>query len=50
MLEVSNTVSFTLEATPGYYLIKYTGGVLNNTDFKSAINNVPISLGIRVNI
>lgn len=50
LMEVSPTVSFTLEATPGYYLIKYTGGALNNTDYKSAIINVPISLGIRVNI
>jgi hypothetical protein len=50
LLEVSNTVSFTLEATPGYYLIKYTGNALNNKDYKSAIINVPISLGIRVNI
>jgi hypothetical protein len=50
LLEVSPTVSFNLEATPGYYLIKYTGGILNNTDFKSAIYNVPISFGIRVNI
>jgi hypothetical protein len=50
MMEVSPTVSFTLELTPGYYLIKYTGGALNNTDYKSAIINVPISLGIRINI
>jgi hypothetical protein len=49
-VDVSNTVGLTLEATPGYYLIKYTGGALNNTDYKSAIINVPISVGIRVNI
>ncbi|MBL7717681.1 MAG: hypothetical protein JNL72_02500 [Flavipsychrobacter sp.] len=50
LLELSPTVSFTLEATPGYYLIKYTGGSLNNTDFKSAIINLPVSAGIRINI
>lgn len=50
LLEISPTVSFTLEATPGYYLIKYTGGTLNNTDFKSGIINLPVSLGVRVNI
>lgn len=50
MIDASPTVSFTLEATPGYYLIKYTGGALNRTDFKSAIINVPVSVGIRVNI
>lgn len=51
LLEASPTVSFTVEATPGYYLIKYTGGnPLNKTDYKSAIINIPISVGIRINI
>ena len=50
LLQASNTVSFTLEATPGYYLIKYTGGALNNTDYKSPVINVPVSAGIRVNL
>ena len=51
LIEASPTVSFTLEATPGYYLIKYTGGnPLNKTDYKSAIINIPVSVGIRVNI
>lgn len=50
LLQISPTVSFTLEATPGYYLIKYTGNALNKKDYKSAIVNLPVSAGIRVNI
>ncbi len=51
MLEASPTVSFTIEATPGYYLIKYTGGnPLDKTDYKNGMVNIPVSIGIRINI
>ncbi len=50
LVELSNTVSFTLEATPGYYLIKYTGNALNNKDYKSGVVNIPISAGVKVNL